>query len=278
MVRQRFVALRTPVVRYEQGACDIVADLATAAGLGLYRYGYFDPDIEIVKRLLRPGDTFVDGGANVGLFALAAASRVGPGGCVIALEPAPWARSALLRNIGLNRFRWVRVSASALGEGRRTAAFVAFPRAGSGLSSFAPGSTVGGELLTVAVVPLDETVPHTLWERLSIVKLDLEGAEQQALLGAQRILREAQPDLLLEVSDENLRRGGSSRVLLLRLLEAAGYTAFVPHAEPDGGLTLITSVEAATSRPSPNLFFTRNPGRALEAGVVIRSPGERQQR
>src|SRR5437667_5171160 len=88
VVRQRFVALRTPVVRYEQGACEIVADLATAVGLGLYRYGYFDPDIEIVKRLLRPGDTFVAGGGeNVGLFALAAASRVGPGGCVIAFEP-----------------------------------------------------------------------------------------------------------------------------------------------------------------------------------------------
>ena len=43
---------------------------------------------EFVNRFLRPGDVFVDVGANIGLFTLIAASRVGPTGRVIAFEPS----------------------------------------------------------------------------------------------------------------------------------------------------------------------------------------------
>jgi FkbM family methyltransferase len=276
LVRRRFTALQAPVVRYEQAECDIVADLTTAGGLGLYRYGRFDLDVEIVRRLLQPGDIFVDGGANVGLFTLAAATRVGPGGCVIAFEPAPWARKALLRNIALNRFHWVRVEGTALGESRTKAPFLALPGAGAGLSSLTPNATDGGgEWLTVDVAPLDEAVPLELWGRLSLMKLDLEGAEHQALLGAQKLLREAQPDLLLEVSDENLRRAGSSETMLLRLLRTAGYSAYVPYAKPDGGVGLMALGEAPISRPSPNLFFTGQPAQVTAKGVAILRRGKR---
>jgi FkbM family methyltransferase len=276
LVRRRFSPLQAPVVRYEQAECDIVADLTTAVGLGLYRYGRFDLDVEIVRRLLQAGDTFVDGGANIGVFTLAAATRVGPSGCVIAFEPAPWARKALLRNIALNRFHWVRVDASALGESRTKAPFLALPGAGAGLSSLTPDATdERGEWLTVDVAPLDEAVPPELRGRLSVMKLDLEGAEHQALLGAQKILREAQPDLVLEVSDENLRRAGSSQTMLLRLLRAAGYSAYVPYAQPDGGVGLMALDEAPTARPSPNLFFSGQPAQVAAKGVAILRRGER---
>jgi FkbM family methyltransferase len=170
------------------------------------------------------------------VFTLAAATRVEPGGCVIAFEPAPWARKTLVRNIALNRFHRVRVEGSALGESRTEAPFLALPGAGAGLSSLTPNATDGGgEWLTVDVAPLDEAVPPELWARLSLMKLDLEGAEHQALLGAQKLLREAQPDLLLEVSDENLRRAGSSQTILLRL--GSGLRAVCParrRCRPDG--------------------------------------------
>src|SRR3954465_2529443 len=55
-----------------------------------------------IARLLRPGDTFVDVGANIGYNALFAARIVGPAGRVVALEPAGDNFAVLQRNIQVN--------------------------------------------------------------------------------------------------------------------------------------------------------------------------------
>ena len=103
LVRKRFPPLRLARVPYDGGRTSVYADLGTPMGLMLYRYGNRDIDIELAKLLLSPGDVFVDGGANVGLFTLAAAAKVGATGKVIAIEPAREVRLQLTRNVALNR-------------------------------------------------------------------------------------------------------------------------------------------------------------------------------
>src|SRR5215471_19195745 len=114
LVRRTVPALSTTTVPYDARQSRIFADLRTPLGLGLYRYGHRDADINIVARLLEPGDVFVDGGAHVGLFTLVAARRVGPGGRVIAFEPSPANRQRLLDNVALNGFTQVDVRPEAL--------------------------------------------------------------------------------------------------------------------------------------------------------------------
>jgi len=78
LLLRRIPRLRQPLVPYDSGRSRIVADLGTALGLGLYRYGdSADADIALVGRLLRQGDVFVDAGAHVGLFTLVAGARGG---------------------------------------------------------------------------------------------------------------------------------------------------------------------------------------------------------
>ena len=66
LVRRRVPWLRRVVVPYDTGRSSIEADLGTALGLLLYRYGYADPDVDLLRALLTPGDVFVDGGAALG--------------------------------------------------------------------------------------------------------------------------------------------------------------------------------------------------------------------
>jgi hypothetical protein len=58
----------------DRGGAWVHADVHTALGVGLYRYGFCAVEARVCAELLRPGDVFVDGGANIGLFALRGAT------------------------------------------------------------------------------------------------------------------------------------------------------------------------------------------------------------
>lgn len=193
LVRRSSPTLRRIVVAHDGGRSRIVADLGTPLGLMLYRYGLRDRDLEIVGRLLSPGDVFVDGGANVGLFSLVAASRVGSSGRVLAFEPASETRAALAENVRLNEFAWVEVRSEALAETSRSADLFTFVGGAAGLSSFAPERTEGSRVERVATLRLDDAVPPELRHRVALVKLDVEGAEVAALRGGRALIEEAHP-------------------------------------------------------------------------------------
>lgn len=65
-VRRRSPNLYRPVVKIE--GVRVRADLHTPLGLSLYRYDFCSPEVRLLPRLLRPGDNFIDGGANIGVF------------------------------------------------------------------------------------------------------------------------------------------------------------------------------------------------------------------
>src|SRR5262249_49857354 len=159
----------------------------TPLGLQLYRYGHHDPDVELIGRLLSPGDVFVDGGANIGLFTLVAAERVGKAGRVLAFEPGSDVRSRLLQDVRLYRFQHGVVMPYALSSRPGQAAFRAFDIAGAGLNRLAPSGDEAGAVETVALTTLDAAVTAPDRRRLTLIKLDLEGAEHAALLGASSI-------------------------------------------------------------------------------------------
>jgi FkbM family methyltransferase len=67
------------------------------------RFVYDEPEtVWWIDQIVQPGDCVWDVGANVGLYALYAASRVGVGGTVVAFEPAADNYAALCRNVALN--------------------------------------------------------------------------------------------------------------------------------------------------------------------------------
>jgi FkbM family methyltransferase len=273
LVLRRIPSRRDAVVRFDGGRSLLRADLSTALGLGLYRYGVSDPDLELVGRLLSPGDVFVDGGANVGVFTVVAAARVGPSGRVIAFEPAARTRQKLSDNVRLNGFDWVSVRPEALGDRTGSATMVTFAGDGAGLSSFAPESTRDGIPESVSVACLDDILGQILGRlddaRLKLIKLDLEGSELRALEGASRLLSSTRPDLLVEVEPPHLVRQGDSAAALLELLLSRGYALYKTRRLDAETVGLTRETRPELGGRSPNVFASAHADRLERAGVRL---------
>ncbi|MGH2845282.1 MAG: FkbM family methyltransferase, partial [Thermoleophilaceae bacterium] len=221
LVRRRVPALATARAGIGAGV-RVRADLGTPLGLRLYRYGFCDPEAEVLRGLLAPGDVFVDGGANVGLFTLTAAAAVGPRGRVLAFEPAEQTMALLRANVELNRFGWVELHQLGLAERSGSETLYTFGP-GAGLSSFAPAAAGRAEEIPTAT--LDE-MAHRHADRVRLVKLDVEGAELRALEGSRRLLESARPAFMLEVEPEHLARQGASVAAIQELFAGFDYRAF----------------------------------------------------
>lgn len=144
----------------------------------LYR-GFFEgPEREIVRRLLRPGDRCIDVGANVGLYSVLFASLVGPTGHVLAVEPSPPALVHLRE--ALAAYPQCEVLAIAASDTTGQAAFTIDE------SHLGASNLRGGEgSLSIATTTIDEISGQA---PIAMLKLDVEGHEQQALNGASATL------------------------------------------------------------------------------------------
>lgn len=188
-------------------------------------FGLYELDtIQVMRRLLRPGDHFVDGGANIGYLTMAAAQLVGPNGRVDAFEPHPDNRARLEANLHRNGLAdRVRVHAAALSDAAGTATLHRFSDDGGnhGMASlFAGDGAVVTTSVQVPTVRMDDALAGT---SPVLVKLDLEGAESVAITGMQRLLTaEHPPAVILEHNPVTSHRAGArlsepvERLLTLR--------------------------------------------------------------
>jgi FkbM family methyltransferase len=181
-----------------------------------------------MQQKLRPGDVFVDAGANVGYFTILGGQLVGDNGRVVAVEAHRGLVELLRRNVIINGMRdrvtvWHRAAWSAetsIGFHQR-AHYAANSSVGSvgepGLSEL--GDTE--ELVEVPAVPLDDLLGGL--DRVDVLKVDVEGAEVQAFTGLQRTL-EGNPGItvVFEWSPEQLRQVGDDPRDLVDLLSHHG--------------------------------------------------------
>ncbi len=140
---------------------------------------------EAIVRELKPNSIFYDIGANSGYYSLVASRRCS---AVYAFEPMPRNIQRFKENIRLNRRHNVTLLELAIANCSSTTQF----RYGS--------NTENGRLdrngeITVIAATLDELVPSIPYP--DIVKIDIEGAEFQALCGATSILEKARPIFFL---------------------------------------------------------------------------------
>jgi|GEM_PF-3633711 len=130
----------------------------------------------IIDHLPEIGGVFVDGGAHVGLVSYQVAASC-PAVSIHAFEPHPVVATAYERNGGLNPD--ARVTLNRAGLSRQ-----------DGTLSFDPGThAVGNGSLEIPVLRLDDYLDDHHVEHVDVLKLDVEGHEFDALLGAERSLR-----------------------------------------------------------------------------------------
>ncbi len=177
------------------------------------------------RRILRPGDLFVDVGANVGAYSIWAAEC---GADVIAVEPHPVTAARLQRNVALNPYP-IEVRQAALAE---TPGVL---RLTTGLDSCnhlllgaddGSGDRVDG--IDVAVETLDDIVGTA---DPILIKIDVEGAEELVLRGGLTAIAEGRVlGLQLEWNTLSADLFGRARDSVTDLLLEHGYTFFHPRA------------------------------------------------
>jgi FkbM family methyltransferase len=181
---------------------------------------HYEPEVwAALMAELRPGDTVVDVGAFVGLYSVAVARRLGPGGRVVAFEPDPDSFALLAEHVRLNGVeRRVELVRAAVGERRGEVPFL-----GGRLSE---SRVLGGPAPTagrVLCVTLDEALEG---RRVDVLKVDVEGYEGHVLKGARRILSDPvrRPRaLFVEVHPYAWPAFGTTADELLGSLERLGY-------------------------------------------------------
>jgi len=182
-----------------------------------------------IRARLRPGDVAVDCGANMGLFTLMMAERVGPGGSVYAFEPSPGSRRDLGRVLRLNRpAAAVVVNACALSDTCGEATFcdvmaTDVRREASHLSALGRIGFIGGPDHQVVVVPTTTLDAYVAERKITprLVKIDVEGAEFLVLEGARNCLTACQPLLVIEIHQDE--RGEFDHTRLKKYLDQYGY-------------------------------------------------------
>lgn len=192
--------------RWQQGMC-LVNGIQGSARMRLDLSRQFERTIylnyhevqtaRVLRALLRPGDTFVDGGANLGVFTLLGAARVSPGGRVYAFEPHPEFLQRLHEHVSLNDASNVTVVPKGCWDSAGTATlhYYRYGEGGKeGPGGLQPSAAIEFHSETARI---DDIVPGPV----KVVKLDVEGAEFAALRGMERLIRsESPPNLIVELS------------------------------------------------------------------------------
>jgi FkbM family methyltransferase len=190
-------------------------------------YGGYEPFLQsVLIDCAEPGTIVVDVGANVGLHTLPLAKRVGASGRVIAFEPDPENYRLLLRNIEVNGLA-SRVTVHRLGLSDKTGAAPLYQCAENrgGLSLRAQNVETSGASLAPVEVQLvigDDVLPRE-WP-ISLVKIDVEGAEPLVIKGMERTLTDHREAVLaFEFSPLYVESFGVDAETFLAGLSAAGY-------------------------------------------------------
>lgn len=185
----------------------------------------YEKELVYLHRFISPGMVVIDGGANCGIYTVLAAKLVGPSGLVLSFEPGREAFSVLEKNVRLNRFQNVHAYHSALSDKEATAPLYHHRGSPNSYSLGAPDTTnVPFEEVTTR--SLSQVVPEEMAQRIGLIKLDVEGAEELVLRGAGAMISRYRATIIFESNGVSARRLGLSPIGCWKLLESLGYRFF----------------------------------------------------
>lgn len=216
-------------IRGKTHGCLIDVDIASRHEHAIYYLGRSEElDTELfLQATLRPGETFVDVGANIGMLTLLASRLVGSEGKVISFEPSPREAGRIRRALAINRIANVTLYQIALSdsEGQMT---LRVPQGFSALGTLAHLAN-GDAHPAVEEFQVEVKRGDNVLGELSgptMIKVDVEGFEVAVLSGMPSILSTLRPAVLTEVEPRWLERARTSSKDLFRCMHSLGYQPY----------------------------------------------------
>lgn len=170
-----------------------------------------------ITTLLRPGDIFIDAGANIGVYTVLASRLVGPDGRVICVEMMPDTADRLEAHVGINGLSNVSIVRKALSNQSGQQVMAAVEVGKYGKASIADSEGESLLRIPVATTTLDD-IAHGL-ATVRLMKMDIEGVELAALDGGKALL-----DRLTHLIYESWGIGRAGRHPVDTVLESTGFS------------------------------------------------------
>lgn len=171
----------------------------------------------LMMERVKSGAFCLDIGANIGFYTLKLAQLAGKEGRVAAFEANPNLLSRIKHNIDLNHLQNVEIIPKAVSQSSGIVEFYIAPN--SELSSLDYIENAQ-EKIRVEALRIDDFIKDANWQRLDFIKVDIEGHDCQALLGAKQSLERFLPDIVLEYQ-YNMDKNVADE--LFSYLESLGY-------------------------------------------------------
>jgi len=161
--------------------------------------GNDEPEMLIINKLVKNGDSVLDIGANFGSYTKFFSNLVGENGQVYSFEPIPEVNGYLRANIASENIHNVTVHDFALSNSSGKASFSIPKFDHSGANFYEGHLTEGDGDITVEVQRLDDL---TIDNKISFVKCDVEGAELLVLKGGLSFMAAHRPIFMLEINSD----------------------------------------------------------------------------
>ena len=189
-------------------------DMGVVMAMGQYEA----ESVRFIRKVLRPGMTCIDAGAQTGFYTCLMASVVGEGGMVHAFEPMPASYELLVKNVQENRFE-TRVHTYQLACSN-AATEIEASQVGA---MYVAGAVPGCPPVSMRAIPVDEMVQGPV----DLIKIDVEGHEPAAIEGMRQLIQRSHPVIVSECNEYWLKScSGTSSGAYVGLLNSFGYHVF----------------------------------------------------
>ncbi|MCQ8833040.1 FkbM family methyltransferase [Streptomyces malaysiensis] len=195
----------------------------------LYLFGVWEPHMtRWLQRRLKPGDVFVDVGANIGYYSVLASRLVGGSGKVVAVEASPTFLRLLQRHARRNGCANIRTVNAAVSDREKLLTFILASSRNMGANSVVPYDGPAESTFEIAARPLPDLLAEDEITRARVIKVDVEGAEGGVVRGLVPLLDRLRPDaeLTVEVTPQRMAELGDSVEELLAALTGHGFHVY----------------------------------------------------
>jgi len=175
-------------------------------------------ETKLFNDIIKNGEVLVDVGANIGYFTLLMAKLSGPSGKIFSFEPEDKNFEILEKNVKINNYQNIVLEKKGVSDHNGVNKFFLSSK-NTGMHSLQKIRDDSKEV-KIDVIKLDDYFSALdLVKKISLIKIDVEGAEFQVLNGMQTILKNENLKLLIEFIPEHLKKHGTNPSDVLKILE-----------------------------------------------------------
>jgi FkbM family methyltransferase len=234
-----FFNLKNKAVFFRKGI-NWELDLTDGIDFAIFLQGAFEHStLSLYSKVIKPGFTILDIGANIGAHTLHFARFTGEKGKVYAFEPTDYAFNKLSKNVSLNPTLSKQISLyqalliNELDESAPTAIPSRWPlNANKDEASHPVHLGVFESLNNAKKIRLDDWFSNMNKPKIDLIKIDVDGFEIDVLKGAKNLLNEQKPPMVMEFAPYIFEERGYHFTDLIQLLSKHHYNCFLPNGKP----------------------------------------------